>query len=1207
MRKSKSPGKGRRSVGQVRETNSREAASVPSLLSNAAPLDRGNLDSFLSALSFRAPERVVPSAWHEHAPFAFWLVQQLKPEMLVELGTHHGFSYFAFCQAIRMAGLSTAAFAVDRWTGDEHAGYYGEEVYQSVEAFNVERYQDVSTLLKMPFSDALAYFEDGSIDLLQLDGRHFYDDVKADFESWFPKLSDRAVVLFHDINVREREFGVHRFWSERCEQYPNFSFLHGHGLGVLGVGKDRPPNVSALFKASTDLTLTASIRNAYARLGGAVTLSFRASEARQQQALAQSSVGGLTAALRKRDEELQQALNRVAEVDELKRSLEQAVSKNVDLAAQSEGQSSSLASVRLEAEQLRTEQASLSQRLSDLSDEHERLRADAEEKVAELKEAVERAHVMLSAERQKAAEQAEQLSEVEEHRRVAEANYAGEAVEAAQLRLELAVQARIAAEQSAFIGALRLTQSSSEEEKASLTVRIDEFKRALSVEQEGRTAALERVQQLEDELGRRDEQLRSLEEEIDAVRKAGSAASASSNQTISALEDKVDTLHRSLDEKSAAEARYLSAEQQWRSQLEQRETELTRAASELDETRQSKHGLEQEIQTLRRSPLYRIHGIALGVRRRVTTAWRLIRYGSVSPLFDEQWYLSSYPDVAEAGIDPYSHYLAFGAKEGRFPNPLFDTSWYLERYPDVRDAGVNPLVHYLRYGASEGRDPNPLFDSDWYLQQYPDVQAAGVNPLVHYLRYGASEGRDPNPLFDSDWYFQQYPDVQAAGINPLVHYLHHGAAEGHEMRQISPFVRSETAPSSASPTVVQPFGEDMISIDALDEAVAALMRRIGPLSAATGAFGILFALPLFGRGGSEKVALSFARAFLEKRERRSALLLVTDLDHLDESIELPPSVYVLRLVDFCQGLPRDGAMAVLFRLLQALRPEVFHIINSDLSWKLLGRKGERVKRLTRVFGSIFCVQRDYATKAPIGYAANYLGVAQLYCESLLTDNKSFPREAAQIFPSMGAVSAVTIYNPLACPSAEPEPAAQKEPDLPSVPTVLWAGRLDRQKRADLLFDIAQRLPDVRFCVFGSVVTDGDVPMRPLPNVEFRGGFRRPEELFRDGGYHAYVYTSHEDGLPNILLEIGAYGVPIVAPAIGGIPELISDETGILLGAEADAKDYETALRAIFAAPASAKQRAQKLISLIRERHSWAGFQHSVESIPNYLGTETRTL
>ena len=48
---------------------------------------------FLAEPSFWFPDRLVPSAWLEHAPFGFWIVAAARPRMLVELGSHHGFSY----------------------------------------------------------------------------------------------------------------------------------------------------------------------------------------------------------------------------------------------------------------------------------------------------------------------------------------------------------------------------------------------------------------------------------------------------------------------------------------------------------------------------------------------------------------------------------------------------------------------------------------------------------------------------------------------------------------------------------------------------------------------------------------------------------------------------------------------------------------------------------------------------------------------------------------------------------------------------------------------------------------------------------------------------------------------------------------------------------------------------------------------------------
>ena len=47
-----------------------------------------------------------------------------------------------------------------------------------------------------------------------------------------------------------------------------------------------------------------------------------------------------------------------------------------------------------------------------------------------------------------------------------------------------------------------------------------------------------------------------------------------------------------------------------------------------------------------------------------------------SGLFDEAWYLASYPDAGQATLDPVEHYLTIGAAKGYNPNPLFDTGFY---------------------------------------------------------------------------------------------------------------------------------------------------------------------------------------------------------------------------------------------------------------------------------------------------------------------------------------------------------------------------------------------------------------------------------------------------------------------------------------------------------------------------------------------------
>jgi len=86
---------------------------------------------------------------------------------------------------------------------------------------------------------------------------------------------------------------------------------------------------------------------------------------------------------------------------------------------------------------------------------------------------------------------------------------------------------------------------------------------------------------------------------------------------------------------------------------------------------------------------------------------------------------------------------------------LFDADYYCEMNPDVAQSGMDPFLHYLNYGAAEGRDPHPLFDTSFYIDQNPHIRGLEINPLVHFLKEGPTAEFDP---------FTTAPELPDSGI-----------------------------------------------------------------------------------------------------------------------------------------------------------------------------------------------------------------------------------------------------------------------------------------------------------------------------------------------------------------------------------------------------------------------------------------------------------
>jgi hypothetical protein len=171
--------------------------------------------------------------WSGHRRFAYDLVRNFKPAKIVELGTHVGNSLMSFCQGILDSKIHCTIFGIDTWTGDEQAGYYGEDVLDTLneKIDNYFRSIDVR-LVRSTFDNQLSKFNNDSIDIIHIDGLHTYEACRHDFESWLPKLAKNGLVLLHDISL-ESGYGSAKYWIEIAKSYPSFAFEHSFGLGVV--------------------------------------------------------------------------------------------------------------------------------------------------------------------------------------------------------------------------------------------------------------------------------------------------------------------------------------------------------------------------------------------------------------------------------------------------------------------------------------------------------------------------------------------------------------------------------------------------------------------------------------------------------------------------------------------------------------------------------------------------------------------------------------------------------------------------------------------------------------------------------------------------------------------------------------------------------------------------------------------------------------
>ena len=781
------------------------------------------LDFIFKRPIFWRPSYIAQSAWLEHIPFAFWLIDTLQPRKIVELGTHYGSSYFSFCQAVTKLDLQTQCYAVDTWSGDEHAGQYGEEVYRQVSEYNQQHYSDFSTLVRSTFDQALEHFPQGSIDLLHIDGLHTLEAVRHDFESWLPKLSDRAVVSMHDTNVRERGFGVFQLLDELKQQYPHFEFAHGHGLGVIGVGSEQSSEMMSLYGLSDNPSATRQVQEVFSRLGKACGYSWENSEIKrqmvalqatqqaetqdvmEQQALERGRLAERITAqhhtIKAQEEKLAQHADQTAELTlqkqqvsaltaELETSNQHAAELQTSLAVCEQQRDESLASLQNLKTQLSETREQFTQTVAErdlIAQEKQTLLAqqtEAQEQQSALQQQLHEQALHLNEETQRAA----QLTLALNKNNVVLSEYSQQLSALQQHIDELTTALTTAHQQQDELSQTLATEASQWQQKVNeLTTALtaahqqqDELSQTLATEASQWQQQKQILTEANDELQNKCDVLttdlaasRAVLEQFEAAQQVWQTREQDLDSALNAREREIAHLNQSLAESNQAIDKQNSELELARDELA---VLLQRHHAEQASMAQANADLQQELTTLQQQATQQ--QAQLGTRINELVKQNEALESSINERFRELATMTRHTEQLTRELQQKEQQLQ-KAKD-RAQNLKQTVSWKLTA--PVRALGrifkENPTATpAVSISNAERIAASGLFDELWYLHRYPEVAGSGLSAIEHFIQVGADKGYSPSALFDTRWYLQTYADVAQGSINPLLHYILHGKAE----------------------------------------------------------------------------------------------------------------------------------------------------------------------------------------------------------------------------------------------------------------------------------------------------------------------------------------------------------------------------------------------------------------------------------------------
>ncbi len=524
----------------------------------------------------------------------------------------------------------------------------------------------------------------------------------------------------------------------------------------------------------------------------------------------------------------------------------------------------------------------------------------------------------------------------------------------------------------------------------------------------------------------------------------------------------------------------------------------------------------------------------------------------------------------------------------------FDVMHFLLQARHLLSTDVDPLQHFLKKGPDALSSPEINFSMQSYLSRYPEKEGGpGRSPYLEWLKRGRDGGEIAEPA----------PGLEAMapvlGMEPeelvktladirldLQARLRTGTlgamfARAAEVEPLIGDVWTETTRPNIPPLVTPNIVDQVVAIHACQQAAGFASARL-----------VLVASdPRWG--GGRRMEGHIAHALTGRIEAHDIVVIYTDKGGTAPPGRFPAGVREIDFAREVEGTDRLASHRTLVELIRSFHADAVVNINSRVLYEALTIYGKALAASERLFLMMFC-NEQVATGSWVGVPLRFFYRCFDLVEGVLTDSAylaNWLRERHQLGEEQGTRihvlhGPVDPHIPVVSPPAS-DPARR--------PQVFWAGRWDRQKRIDIALEVARRMPDLDFRMWGeSVLTPGHVRRAPN-NVRLEGAYAHISDLELSDA-DVWFYTSGWDGVPSQLLEVGMTGIPIVGSLVGGTGEVLSEEDSWPVADLEDPEAYARAIRDVLADQTRARQRAGALRDRLLKERTEAEFADHVADL-----------